>query len=246
MRIVKSIAIMAIMAISASCNSQAQSLKDIISGAGSTISNMVEGVFAKTNLKIEDLTGDWKGNGPAVCFQDDNFLKKAGGIATAAAVEAKLEPYYKQYGLNNPELIVDKDGNFTLKIKKLSMSGTITAHENEKGVFDFHFRVAGMNVFSTKTYIQKTGKNMDVMFEADKLKSFVSLVAKYSGSTMAKAFGSILDSYDGMCVGFKLTQQATTQSSTSKTTSQSSSSSSGSTISEGLNSLKNMLGTKKK
>lgn len=244
MRIIKSLALVAIMAISASCNSQAQSLKDIISGAGSTISNVVEGVFAKTNLKIEDLAGDWKGNGPAVCFQDDNFLKRAGGIATAAAVETKLEPYYKQYGLNNPELIVDKNGNFTLKIKKLSMSGTITAHEGEKGVFDFHFRMAGMNIFSTKTYIQKTGKNMDVMFEADKLKSFVALLAKYSGSTMAKTFGSILDSYDGMCVGFKMTQQTSTEPSSSKTTQ--SSSSSGNAISEGLNSLKDMLSTKKK
>lgn len=181
-----------------------KNLKDLLGGAGSTITNLVEGVFSRSDLKVEDLTGEWISDGPAVCFQSDNMLKKAGGVAAAAALESKLEPYYKQYGLNGATLSVDKAGNFTMKVKALSLKGTIKEVANEKGVFTFSFNVMGMNIGNMKTYVQKTSGSMDIMFDATKLKQLISAIANLTGNKMAQTLGTLLDSYEGLCVGFNM------------------------------------------
>ena len=46
----------------------AQGLGDLLKGlggSGSTIGNLVEGVFTKTNLTLADLVGDYTSEGPA-------------------------------------------------------------------------------------------------------------------------------------------------------------------------------------
>lgn len=189
----------------------AQSLGDLLgglgkgngTGGGNALTNILEGVFSSSNLTIEDLAGQWTSNGPAVTFQSENFLKKAGGIAAAGTIESKLAPYYKQYGLNGAIFEIAKDGSFTMTMKGLKLSGTI-AQTSEKGIFEFSFKVLGaVPIGSMKTFIQKTSKTMDIMFDATKFKKLVSVIAKYTGNSLAKTAASILDSYDGMCVGFR-------------------------------------------
>lgn len=192
----------------------AQSLGDILgglgggggnnSGSGNILSNILEGVFTKSNLTVEDLVGEYSATGPAVTFKSENFLQKAGGIAGAAAIESKLNPYYEKYGLNNMTLTVDAETNFTMKIKSLSLKGTITKNESE-GTFDFNFNVMGIKLGKFTAYIEKSGKNLNLMFDATKLKSFISTVAKLTGNSMATTLGTILDSYEGACIGWKMT-----------------------------------------
>lgn len=43
---------------------------------------------------------------------------------------------------------------------------------------------------------------MDVMFDATKLKKLLTAVSQFSGIKVVQALSSILDSYDGLCVGF--------------------------------------------
>lgn len=217
MKLLKKIAlILAVMACSANMTN-AQSLSDILSKLGgsgsstssssqnstsSTLGNLLEGIFSSSNITVADLTGNWTTKGPAVCFQGDNFLKKAGGVAAASALETKLQPYYTKYGLTGASLVINKDATFTLTIKKLKMSGTIT-EGSEKGVFVFNFKVVNkINIGKVNTYVQKTSKTMDVMFDATKLISIVNAVAKVSGISAAKTLSTLLNSYDGLCVGF--------------------------------------------
>ena len=217
MKLLKKIAlIVAVMACSANMTN-AQSLSDILSKLGgsgsstssssqsstsSTIGNLLEGIFSSSNITVADLTGNWTTKGPAVCFQGDNFLKKAGGVAAASALETKLQPYYTKYGLTGASLVINNDATFTLTIKKLKMSGTIT-EGSEKGVFVFNFKVVNkINIGKVNTYVQKTSKTMDVMFDATKLISIVNAVAKVSGISAAQTLSSLLSSYDGLCVGF--------------------------------------------
>lgn len=222
----------------------AQSISDILNGAGSTITNVVEGVFSKSNLKIEDLAGQWTSSGPAVCFQSDNLLKKAGGVAAAAAVETKLEPYYKQYGLNGSKLTIQSDGTFEMLVKKLTLKGNITAVDAKNGIFSFNFNVLGMNIGNLKTYVQKTSGSMDIMFDASKMKKLISAIASFSGSKLATTASKILDSYDGMCVGFGMDKTGSV--STTKSTEKTGNSSVSSGISEGIDDLFNILKGKKK
>lgn len=253
MKIVRRILLAAVMVMATQIVT-AQNIGELlkgIGGGGSTgdiISNVIEGVFTKTNLSLADLVGEYKSQGPAVTFKSDNFLQKAGGIAGAAAIEAKLNPYYEQYGLNNMTLTVDQDAQFKMTIKGISLSGTITKNENE-GTFEFNFKVVGFNLGKFTAYIEKSGSNLNLMFDATKLKSFISTVAKFTGNSLASTVGSILDSYEGACIGFKMvsiSSTAQTQNSAAQdnTQQQDSTSSGSSIVDQGLDALKGIFNKK--
>lgn len=201
--------VFAAMILACSNMTNAQSLQDLLGKLGSgdtkeTVGNLLEGIFSSSNLSVQDLQGNWLATGPAVAFQGDNFLKQAGGKAAGAAIETKLKPYYQKYGLTGATLTIDNAGNFQLKIKKLTLKGTVT-ETGEKGVFEFNFSVVSkINLGKVKTYVQKTSSTMDVMFDASKLMTIIDAVAKYSNISAAKTLSSLLNSYDGLCVGFAL------------------------------------------
>lgn len=216
-----------LMCISGVAQGNAQGLSDLFGGdSGSNIlGNLLEGVFTSSKITVADIEGTWVSTGPAISFKGEGFLKAAGGLAAAATIESKLAPYYKQYGLNGAVVTIDKSGNLTLTVKGITLRGTI-ADTSEEGVFDFSFTAMGAKIGTFKTYIEKSSSTMDMMFDATKLKTLVSAIANFSGNTMAKTMGSLLDSYDGLCVGFKLERQkgssiksdATNKSSTGKST----------------------------
>lgn len=173
------------------------------SGIGSTIGNMLQGIFTKTDIEVSDLIGEYESTGPAVAFKSDNFLKKAGGLAGAAALETKLKPYYEQYGLIGMPFMVDKDGNFTLKVKKISIKGVLEKNDGD-GTFAFNIMVAGMRLGRFTAYIEKSGKNLNLMFDATKLKELLTTIGSLTGTTMTKTLAKILESYDGACIGFDM------------------------------------------
>lgn len=200
-----------ILTIFGSLNTRAGGLGDLLGGLGNlgggdignTLGNLVEGVFSSSNITVSDMEGEWTATGPAVCFQGEGFLQKAGGVAAASAIETKLQPYYDKYGLNNATMSIKSDGTFTLNCKAIKLNGTITpATGAESGVFNFNFTIGNMKLASVTTYVQKTSSSMDVMFDATKLMNLLSAVAKYSGISTLQTVTSILDSYDGLCVGF--------------------------------------------
>lgn len=188
----------------------AQSVKDLLgklgnSSTGSTVGNVLQGLFSSSDIKIADMKGVWTANGSAVCFQGEGFLKKAGGAAASATLKNKLDPYFQKYGLTGAVLTIDADGKFELKIKKAVLKGTIE-ESGEKGVFYFKFQVFNkVNLGKVKTYVQKTSKSMDVMFDATKLMQIVTTVGKATNISVAKTFSNLLSQYDGLCVGFSTT-----------------------------------------
>lgn len=205
---------MAIAAIALSCSTAAfadptpsPDLKDILGGAGGALGNIVEGVFTKTDLTVEDIAGEWTSTGSAVSFQSDNLLKKAGGSAAAGAVESKLDEYYKKFGLTGAVLEVENDGTFTLTIKRLPIKGTLEV--KSKGVFKFNFNAGGIvKLGSMDAYVEKTPTGINVMFDADKIKKIMTLAASISGNKMVSAADQLLKGYDGICIGFKMKGQS--------------------------------------
>lgn len=229
MKKIKTLLLVAILSLTGINYANAQSLSDILgklgnlsgqndsnesdnsdqqsnSGLGGILGGMLEGVFSSSNISVADLEGSWKSSGPAVSFQGDNFLKKAGGVAAAAAIESKLDPYFTQYGLKGAKLTVDKSGNFILTVKKIQLKGTIT-ETKDKGVFNFNFQAFGkIKIGTMKTYIQKSYNSMDVMFDATKMMQLMTTVGKITNLQTLNALTSILNSYDGLCVGFKMSK----------------------------------------
>lgn len=176
-------------------------LSGLLGKAGGAVSGVVDGLLTQSDISVEQMAGTWTATGSAVCFQSENFLQKAGGSAAAGTIEEKLDPYYKQYGLTGSTLTVQTDGSFVLKIKGISLKGTVTKRND--GNFDFTFTPVGsFKLGSIKAYVEKPLNGLNVMFDASKLKSLISSIAKLTGNSLAKTAGSLLDSYEGMCVGF--------------------------------------------
>jgi hypothetical protein len=180
------------------------------SKAASAISNgnvesILNGVISNDNVNVADLVGTWKSTGPAVSFQSENLLKRAGGLAAASTVENRLVPYYKRAGLNNATFTFTKDGKVSVKtangkvvngtVKKGAKAGTM--------IFSFNALNPDSKLGTITAHVTK-GSELSVMFDVTKLNSFVSAVAKYSGNTTAGTVSSILNGYNGMYAGFKL------------------------------------------
>ena len=183
--------------------SHAFNLSDLFgsSTAGSALGGLVEGLLTKQNLQISDLEGTWTATGSAVTFQSENYLQKAGGSAMAGTIESKLNPYYEKYGLVGSTITIDKDGKFELKVKGMAIKGTI--EKNSDDSFNFTFTpFGGIKLGTIKTYIEKPVGGLDIMFDAKKLKNILSVVAGFTGNSLAQTASSVLDSYDGLCVGF--------------------------------------------
>lgn len=262
------------LAMIAGCQqASAFDLKDLLggNGGGNTIGNLIEGVFMKSDLTTRDLMGVWTTQKPAVAFKGDNFLKQAGGVAAASAIESKLNPYFNQLGLNGATLTVNADSTFTLKSNKLNMAGSI--RQTADGNFIFAIKAFGkLNLGEVPAYVQKTSTSMDVMFDTTKLKTLVSSISKFLNMKSLNIVASILDSNDGLYIGFGMTKTGNVQgeennsnsssllnilngrkdstnngSSTTTTTNTGNQSQTGEKVKEGIgNALKGILNGKKK
>ena len=183
-------------------NSSEQSGSD---GLGSLIGGIAN-LLGKTDVTIADLEGTWDYSKPAVAFQSDNLLKKAGGAAAAGVIEDKLAPYYEKAGLTSMKLTIAADSTFTMKLKMTSLKGTLV--KDDDGNFVFQFKALGkVNIGHATSVITKTGNNITVTFDASKLITLVSKIAAISGNSTVKSVSSLLESYDGLNAGFELSKE---------------------------------------
>lgn len=177
------------------------------SGVGNILGGLVNGLLGTDKIKPERLVGTWNYSGPAVCFKSENFLQKAGGSAAAGAIEAKMEPTYNKLGLNKMQLVVNEDQTFTMTSGLIKMSGTVTI-DGEDVYFNFS-ALGKIPLGKMKTYITMgaTGKEMSLMFDVSKLVNILKAIGGAANLKSVNTVTGILDSYDGVCAGFKLKKQ---------------------------------------
>ncbi len=200
---------------------QAQSIKDILGGlAGSSdstgtsssnplgaLGSVLGNVLANDKFTVDDIVGSWNYSSPAVSFQSDNALKKIGGAGAATAVENKLAPYYKTIGLTNTTLTVDADHNFTMKLGVAQLKGTIEKAEDGGLVFAFN-AFGKISLGKVSAHATKAGSTLNLTFDATKLIQILTKVAGVLNNTTLKAVTDLVNSYDGIYIGFKLNKQS--------------------------------------
>lgn len=196
-----------------SSKSGSQNASGSSSSTGSTIlsgiKGLVEGVMSDTKLDVADIAGNWAYSEPAVAFQSDNMLKKAGGAAAAGAIEKKLAPYYEKVGLKALTITLNQDGTFQFLIRKLKLSGTFEkAAAEPNGEFVFHFKAGRVPLGKFNAHAAMVGDKLSLTFDASKLITLVNAIAKFSGKASVQAAASMLSSYDGLNCGFALTRAA--------------------------------------
>lgn len=177
---------------------------------GGGLLDAIGGLFGG-KVKISDLNGTWKYPGPAVSFKSDNLLKKAGGAAASAVVENKLKPIYKTAGFDQMVFTVSSDSSFTMKVKLVTLKGTISTDvpKGSTATFMFNFKVAGkMSIGKMEAYVTKSGDKINLTFDVTKLMTLLSKAGSLTGNSSLKTLSKLLDSYDGMCAGFELKRSA--------------------------------------
>ncbi len=175
------------------------------SDLGSMLSGLVGGLLSNDELSAKDFVGTWSYSSPAVCFQSEDFLQKAGGSAAAATIENKIAPYYTRFGLNKLVLTVDEELNFTMQSGKLMATGTISIDGS-----DVYFNFSALGTISLgqiKTYVTKSGSTLSIMFDISKLVNVIKAIGSATKSSTINTVTGLLDSYDGICAGFKLQRQ---------------------------------------
>ncbi len=168
-----------------------------------SLGNFINNTIANNNFSIDDLTGTWQYTSPAVTFQSDNALQHIGGAAAATAVENQLDPYYKRLGFNRSFLEVAADHTFTLKLGLISLKGTV--EKNSDDMLEFNFNAFGRVPLGKLTAnATKSGDTLNLTFDATKFVNILSKIAGSLNNTSLTALTNMLDSYDGIFVGFKM------------------------------------------
>ena len=172
------------------------------SGILGAIGSFVNSVTANSNFSVDDLVGTWNYTSPAVTFDSENALKNVGGAAAATAVESKLEPYYTRLGFDKTSLVVDADHNFTLKMGLLTLKGTI--EKDDEGMVFSCSAFGKVSLGQVRANATKSGSTLNLTFDATKMVQLLTKVSSVLNSTALNTLTTLLNSYDGIYMGFKL------------------------------------------
>lgn len=199
-----------IIASSTFVSASAFDIKDLLNQAGQALENgsvtdIIEGVLSTSNLEVKDLAGVWTSTGSAVAFQSEDLLSQAGGVAMASTLESKINPYFTKYGIVGSVITIQTDGSFSMTLKKTTLKGKIVKGENNKFILSFE-AFGKNNLGNVNLYIQKTSTSMDLMFDASKLKTILSSIASLSKKGLGNSLNTFLNSYNGICIGFKMSK----------------------------------------
>ena len=176
------------------------------SSAISTIGSILGDVVADKDVEVSQLVGEWKYESPAVSFQSDDILKQVGGSAASSTIESELSTYYKKVGFNKLNLTIDSESNFSMKTKYATLKGTIEKGEN--GIMIFNFNAFGsFKIASLNAYTKLSGSTLSLTFDINKLIELIKTVSNYTKMSTIQTVISIVDSYDGITMGFKLKKQ---------------------------------------
>lgn len=176
-------------------------LGNILSQLGQTVSSLT----SSDSFELSSLNGTWNYSAPSVAFKSDDALKKIGGATVATQIENKISPYYEKAGLNNIVLTFDKESNFVLKYKSISLSGTVT-REDGMVVFNFKSQNLGINLGKISAICTLGSNQLSVCFDAEKFVSILNTASSLTGNSTVSTISSLINSYDGIYVGFKLTK----------------------------------------
>lgn len=169
------------------------------------LGGIVTALTSSSKFEIADIAGTWSYQAPAVSFKSENALNKIGGVAASAAIESKLQPYYDRLGINTLTLTVDADANFLMKLKGVTLKGTITK-ESDQGALTFNFNAFG-KIALGKISAQATKSATNVLtltFDASRAIAVADKVASVAKIETLQTVANLLKSYDGIYAGAKL------------------------------------------
>lgn len=165
--------------------------------------NLLSSFIGGSQVTAKELVGKWQYQGVACIFESENILARVGGVVAASKLEEQLDTKLATVGIKagSSTFTFNKDNTYTVVIGGREISGQyqIDAKTNK---IDMSY-LAGLGQMSAT--LGRSGQNVTLLFEADKLMTLANTIAKVSGSnSTAGSISSLLNNYSGMQIGLKL------------------------------------------
>ena len=90
-------------------------------------------------------------------------------------------------------------------VSKLKIKGQYA--KNDNNTFSLGVQVMGKTIKTLTCYIVRSGSGMSMTFDASSLITLINTVSSITGNSTLQGLSTLLNSYDGMTVGFKLTKE---------------------------------------
>lgn len=203
----------------ANAQTGAQSILNQLLGQGATkdavtsiIENVIGGAVSKLDLSIE---GTWTYSQPEVQFKSDNLLAQAGGAAATTKVENTLKKLYDKIGINKSlSYTFSSDSTFTQTIKIGSsvktLKGTYTLDKENKVITLQYAAIGKIGLGKINAIYANTGTSLALLFDASQMLTFTKKVlaalSSVSGVASISTITALIQNYDGMLLGYKMTK----------------------------------------
>lgn len=183
-----------------------QSWKDIFNSTA--VKNAVTAVTGGKKLTVENLQGTWTYVNPALQLEGDNALKNVAASVAATEAEKKMKEYCAKVGIVEGifNYSFQSDSTFTNTLKKGTLNGTYTL-DTENKILSLNYTLGKKKKRTLTTLTAQvvvTNDQLTLLFNADKLLKFLSMVSSVSNSSTLKTINKLAEQYDGMLLGFDL------------------------------------------
>ena len=165
---------------------------------GNILGNIL-GTFGQNTSKTT-IIGTWTYSKPAVQFESESLLAKAGGTVASAKIVQELEPYYKKLGITSGtvSITLNEDLSCTYTVKGKTYTGTYTFDESANKL-----QISTSLLSLPAAYVSIAGSQMSLTFDSTKLLTIASALGSISGSgSTLSAIAKIAQNYEGMKTGF--------------------------------------------
>lgn len=203
----------AVMGLMLMCgiSANAQSLGDILgavasSATGTTTDDLVSSitsVFSSSKQANKNsIIGTWEYSEPAIVFQSDNLLTKAGASIAAEKIESQLQTKLSKYGIKPGALTMtfNEDGSFTETLGAKTMNGQWKVSNSK-----LYITYLGVRTIEITTQI--SGSKLMFVTNANKLLTLMKTMGSTSSNTSLKTITSLMKSVNGMQAGITLVKK---------------------------------------
>ena len=196
----KNIFVLTVSLLLSTSYAEAPSLKDLFNK--DNISNLINTVTGN-NAKVE-LNGTWNYTGPAISFETDDMLMKAGGAAASTVLEGKLDEQLVKLGFNHEKVnfTFNNDSTFTTNIGTHPLKGSYSYDPSSKQI-----SLKYLGLVNLKANLVYSGESAELLFKSDKILQFITLLSNTLDNNVLNTIGGLANEYDGMMLGFRLKKQ---------------------------------------
>ena len=171
-----------------------KTIKKIVKIIGSVL-----GQFYDTTTK-KSLVGDWTYAEPAIQFETQSFLYKAGGVVASQTVADNIAPYFNILGF--------KQGNLSISLREDNTCTYTLGGKTYQGTYDYDDENKKITLKTPlfplpAAYISVAEDQMALTFDSSKILTLIQALGMVSkDQTPVSAVSTLASSYDGMKTGF--------------------------------------------